>query len=99
MGLVVRRAALEPPDEPTRRHPRRGFPVRSDPATVYRTRRPPAPLPSPLLAVQRVVFTGWGAGDCRAVLSGPSAPRETGTGSDARGRGRDTGLVHAHFAA
>src|SRR5438105_1744866 len=99
MGLVVERAAVDPPDEPTRRDPRRGLPVRPDPAALRRTRRPPAPVPSPLLAVQRMVYPGWGAGDCRAVLFGPSAPRETGTGPDARGRGRDPGVVHAHFAA
>src|SRR6476646_6572091 len=99
MGLVVRRAALEPPDEPTQCHPRRSLPVSSAPATLRRTRRPTSPLTSPLLAVQRMVYTGWGAGDCRAVLSRPPPPRETGTGPDARGRVRDPGLVHAHFAA
>src|SRR4249920_66857 len=98
MGLVVQREAPESPHEPTRSHPRRGIPVRTDPATLRRTRSQTAHIPSPLLVVQRMVYSGWGAGNCRAVLSSPSAPRETGTGPDARGRGRDLGMVHAHFA-
>src|SRR6185295_9357376 len=99
MGLVVERAAPEPSHEPTRRHPRRGLPVRTESATLRRTRSQTSDIPSSLLGIKRMVYAGWGAGDCRAVLSGSSPPRETGTGPDARGRGRDPGLVHAHFAA
>ena len=50
------------------------IPVSSDPATLCRTRSQTASIPSPLLVVQRMVYSGWGAGNCRAVLSGPSAP-------------------------
>ena len=48
----------------------------TDSATQRRTRGQTAHIPPPLLVVKRMVYAGWGAGDCRAVLSGPFTTRE-----------------------
>src|SRR5690349_11103376 len=42
-----------------------------------------------------MVHAGWGAGDRHPLLPRPSAPHEAREVPDARGRGRDAGMVPA----
>src|SRR5262245_42502810 len=71
----------------------------ADQATLPRA-RPSAPaLPAPFLAVRRVVHPGRRPRRGHPVLPRSSAAGGAGAQPDARGRGRDAGMVHADPAS